>query len=500
MAGESVKYTVAADSAKALAEMKKVVDLQGKTIQKLQETGRESRKTGEEGSKAWGGMLKVGTQIAGVLGIGGGIASGLTGAIKLTKDWYAGMQSVGRAISEASDELVAFSMMQQGGTARAAVLDAQALGAQYGVKRGAALNTIQALQAQLGGLPQGRLAARSVFELSGWGGVPMDRAKMATVAGVGAGMTAEQTAQWLYAAGEASALSPAELAAVGPALPFYQTAKGGPGMGFAFGAALSGTYPEQLPTYTRAAGRALSTPAGEGKWGKYVSRLPGYGEGDYMQMLRAMHAGGVTSTQDIAKLGLSEIRQSGALAALLGNLPGAEAAITKTQELAGIPGLVGLRRAGAETGFPELAFGRKMDIIEAALAAERGTPSTPQAAAVGAAGMASISRRKARALAMQLYGAGGGLDEGQDEVGVWEWNVTMPLMYPATGLIGYNVDSRGRMERDPGVPTMAEAAGMIEAAGPNEIPAVLRDIRDTLARIEQNRTVGAPNRPEAVTR
>ena len=119
---------------------------------------------------------------------------------------------------------------------------------------------------------------------------------------------------------------------------------------------------------------------------------------------------------------------------------------------------------------------------------------------MGGAGMAYIRRRKARALAMQLYGAGGGLAEGQEEVGEWQWHVSTPLMHPAAGTIGYGVNDQYEVVRDPSVPTMAAAAGMIETAGPDEIPAVLRDIRDTLARIEQNRTVGAPNRPEAVTR
>ncbi|HUU92480.1 MAG TPA: hypothetical protein VM238_14880 [Phycisphaerae bacterium] len=99
MAGESVKYNVVADSAKALAEMKKVVDLQGKTIQGLQRTARESKKTGDEGATATG---KIASSIA---SIAAGYLSVNTAMGTIRQGYGLWLEDV-KAAAEASKELV----------------------------------------------------------------------------------------------------------------------------------------------------------------------------------------------------------------------------------------------------------------------------------------------------------------------------------------------------------------------------------------------------------
>ncbi len=490
MAGESVKFTITGDSSKAVAEQKKVIAQQEATIKKLQETGRQSKRTGAEAQSAFSGMaagLKgVATALVGPMSI----VAGATAAVALFKEMRENTRALGREIAATAGEMTALAMMQKGGTARARVLEAQALGAQYGIRRGPALATVQAFQSQLGGWEQGKAGAREVFKLSALAGVPIDRAQMAVASGVGAGMTPSEAARWVYAAGEASALDAAKLAGLGPALPFFKGAKGGAGMGYAFAAALSGVFQDQFVPYTRGAGKALGAVPEQGAWGKYISQVPGHAGGDFMGMLRALKGRGITTTQDLAKVGLIEVRQAGALAAMLGNMEATEAAVGLTQTLAGQPGLITGRRAGAEAGFPELAFGRESAILDAALAAERATPSTTGGKALAAAGMRDVKLRKARALTMQLYGAGQFLGPEQTEASWADW-------WLQAGLFGRHV-----MFGKPGgtAPSMATAAERIAGASPDEIPVVLRDIRDSLERIEQDRAAGAPNAPEGVTR
>jgi len=339
------------------------------------EAGREAgEKLGRSAGQAAGKTqeLDASTQrlvgtlkgVLGALGIQAGVAGAVAAINRAVEEWQARMEAIARLSREAGQNMVAFAMMQEPGVIGARAKEAAAAGARWGVAPGQAWETVQALQSQLGSYPAGLAAAGAAWELSR-ASVPPQAAQQAVALGAGLGLTPEEAARAVYAAGEASSLSAAEMAAAAPqGLPIYGGIGGGPVFGYQVMAGLSKVYSGELGTMTKAAGITLSTA--EGTVGKMWRRLgvtkPGE---DPMAQLRALKDAGITTAQDLSRAGVTEQRQQMALSVLLGDLPGFEATAAKVAETFARPGVIGERLAGAEAELPEMRQAREMAELEA---------------------------------------------------------------------------------------------------------------------------------------
>jgi len=327
------------------------------------------RKVAGEGEKAAriGGRLKgVFTSILGALGVGTGIGAAMSKIVELSRLWAENMDRVARASREAGEDMTAFAMMQEPGTVGARAKAAVALGVSKGIKPGAAYRGIQRLQGKFkGDFPKAMKAAAASWGLAE-AGVEPESAVGGVMGLMKHGLSADEAAALLYAGGEVSSLSPAEMAFAAPIGLSPYRGLGGPVVGMGLMAALSETFqePGQLTTYSAQAGQAWMTE--QGKVGRLWKRLgikrPGV---DPLAQLRALEGAGITTEQQLAREGFSEMRQRRALAALLSDVPGAELAVRQVRERASQEGLIQKELARAASESPEVAHALEVARLEA---------------------------------------------------------------------------------------------------------------------------------------
>ena len=159
----SVVVEMTGDEAKLWKSLQKIVQQTGKVEKAGEKAGKKYKKAGKESDKAFGGaaLTKLTAYGAGLVGV-----SSTVGMI--TKGYEAQVAAAKELATEsrkASNELVAFAALQEGGTKAQRVHQATALAAQFGITdRGEAFNTVQALQSALGGdFEAGMKAAETTF-------------------------------------------------------------------------------------------------------------------------------------------------------------------------------------------------------------------------------------------------------------------------------------------------------------------------------------------------
>jgi len=336
---------------------------------------------GEKATRTFGRMRGALTSILGALGIGTGIAAAMAKLVELARQWAAHMDRVAQASERAGREMVAFAMMQEPGTVGEATRSAAKLGAEYLVTPGQAWMTVQRFQGKGLSLADSLKGAKAAWELARTGVRETD-AVGGTLAGIEQGLTAQESATLLYVAGEASSLSPAELApsaSVG-LQPFRGLA--GPRVGMGGMAGLSASFgqpgaPGRLPTMTAAAGRAfLQTEGRPGAlWKRLGFKKPGM---DPLAQRRALRGAGITTLQDLMGAGFNE-EQASALAALMGAAGLDEQVariVTGSQDL----GVMGRKWASVYEESPEVRHAYDKGRLKAELALSRlWGPSAPQA-------------------------------------------------------------------------------------------------------------------------
>lgn len=149
-----------------------------------------------------------------------------------------------------------------------------------------------------------------------------------------------------------------------------------------------------------------------------MSKLPGYEEGDFLQMLEALEERGLTTTKALGTVGLNEKRQSAGLAEVMRDLGETERILDAVRTTAAEPMLIERRRAGAEVGFPEMTRQREIAERRARGKAVLGMPVTPEARAEMGKAMGEMTERQIRAEAMARAGYGAWIaDREQMEAG-----------------------------------------------------------------------------------
>jgi hypothetical protein len=394
-----VVFKLDADQAKAVRGFLKVVDAQKKGERQFRKTTRQAK--GQE--KALHGVKNVGNELASLFGIGGGIAGGFAAISQTVGSLKRDMEEMARSARQAGNAVTSFALMQPAGTRERRMNIVAQMGAEYGVPAQDAWKAVQSLQAQAGGFEQGLRAARSAWRLKR-AGVPAQPAQQAVTIGMGLGMTPQMAARAPYAAGELSALSPAEMAqAAARGLPEWRGLKGGPMLGYAVMSQLSQIFqePGELGTHTARAASAFSNVDINRRLGLPANANP-------LNVLRELQDRGVTTTQQLEQFGYTEKRERIALSTLLMNLPDFERRREKMSAIAQREGLLGQVRSEAESELEILRLARQLEETEARTGAARALgPLGKQAAQTEL-----IRRRRYEVLSRMPAG--------------WPWNAIFP--------------------------------------------------------------------------
>lgn len=373
----NVKVTLTCDEQRLLRALDKVIDKEKELARKAADTGKASTRSAGQWNKANKAVLGSIGQIAGALGIAGGVAGAVSQIVTLVREWQENMDALARKSAEAGREMTALAMMQKKGEVGAAVQEAISVGARYGYTPGQAMGGYQQLQAQLGSRRQAVQALSAAGRLSQWAGVDPDAASTAVSLMAGLGMKPGTGVRALYGAGEASSLSPQEIAEAAPkGLPGWKGTKGGAMMGLAVSAQLSEVIkdPGRLGTYTA---RAATGLFGTGKKQDALWEKLGIGKGaDAVERLRALQGAGLTSKLGLQEAGIVEEREAQAISLLVNQIDPLLAKREKISTLSAQRGLLGGKRAAAEAELPQMRFQRERESLEALSEGEWKMPTT----------------------------------------------------------------------------------------------------------------------------
>jgi len=419
------RLEVHGDAAGVLREYAKLINKNDDLKRKLREV-REEAKQARQGFGSMGQGLadvkRIAVGVAGALGIGMGVQGAIQGIVKLVADWKQYMADIAQTSRDAGREMTALAMLQEKGKVRERVIAAANLGAQYGQSMGASWNTVQAFQSKTGTFQGGMNAARAAFNLAQSANVDLEGARQAVSVGMGLGLKPGEAARAAYAAGQASQLSPAELAQMaGQGLPAFGGVGGGAVTGYGVAAALSGLIsdPGNLATYTRQVGTLMQQRTGEvgALWKKLGFKNPGQ---DVIGQLRALHDNGIRTMGDLQAAGFAK-KESLGLSILLKDFDSSIATIEDTQRRYADVGAMERNRADAEAESPEMRFSRTMDQLQRATELARTFgPTGPRA-------RQEELNQRVRALAYEKHGLGNWVEDGKADVSdEWKIYLTSP--------------------------------------------------------------------------
>jgi len=350
---------------------RKVIDLEGKLSlagKAGQRVGRELKRTGTDGEKAFDSITRGARELIGALGVGAGVAGAVASVNRGYETWLQNMREISAEAGKAAREFVAFAALQEGGAKAGRVRRAAGLATRFGVTdRGLAFDLVQALQSAIAA-KEPQLTEEQAFgkAMGGAGavfaaaqlGVPLEAGRQLAALAPGQGMTPEHSLRMAYVAGQASVRSPAVLSKAGPALTFFDDKR----MGYAMGAVLSGGVAEdQLQTYLKNAGIGLSATSAD-EFQATLQKL-GVAGGTRYEKLAALRAAGITTTEQVGLAGLKEQRAQFAVSYLLQNFADIMPAYERIGREA-TPGLFARQRTAVEQELPAAKVARDIDILK----------------------------------------------------------------------------------------------------------------------------------------
>ena len=124
----NVKFTLDAESAKAVGAFLRVVDAQKKSEDGFKKQKKAASQFDLAAKKVTGTIQNLATSFL----AGGGVLAGLAGAVKLTEDWHRKMQSIGREVNSNVRQMASFILLQDVDNQKRLVA-ASKVGAPYGV-------------------------------------------------------------------------------------------------------------------------------------------------------------------------------------------------------------------------------------------------------------------------------------------------------------------------------------------------------------------------------
>jgi len=212
----------------------KILRQNSRLMEQNQKLASQSRRAGREKRDLLRGTRQqVTTLVGSYLSVQGAIGT----INRLHDTWLQNIRLVSTEAQKASNQMIAFAALQEGGTKAKRVAAAAALASQFGITdRGEAFNTVQALQSARGGdIRAGMTAARTVFAASQVG-VSVGRGRELEVLGASQGQRPGQALRRAFVAGQLSSRDPEVLAGAAPGMKFFQDKN----FGFATAAVLAG--------------------------------------------------------------------------------------------------------------------------------------------------------------------------------------------------------------------------------------------------------------------
>ncbi len=318
----------------------------------VRQSSDNMRQADRAGTKAFGpAALSAVRSLAAAMGFTGGVAGAIALVNQGYETWKKNVREIAEESNKASNDIIAFAALQEGGKKAERVEAAGTLAARYGIAdRGEAFQTVQALQSIHGGdFGKGMKAAETVFAGTQVG-IPLDRGRELEILGASQGQAPGDAIRRAYVAGQESGRDPAALAGAASGLNFFDDKE----FGFAVAGVLSGSLPEdQLPTYLKRAGQSLS------KVGPLQDMFEKMGMGDAtrFERLRKLNKLGLDTEEELKGAGVTELRQIQALTSLVPNFSEV-ARILPIIRAKAKPGLFAGDRKAIEAELPQTADAR----------------------------------------------------------------------------------------------------------------------------------------------
>ncbi len=371
--------------------------------------------------------------MAGALGVGFGVAGAVSAVNKGYEVWKRNIREIAAEANKAAGDIIAMAALQEGGTKAARVGRAAELGARYGVARGEAFQTVQAMQSALGGdFEKGMVASRTIFAASQMG-VPIEHARELELVGTSLGQAPGVTLRQGFAAGQLSKRDPALLATASPGLAYWKNKV----TGFASAATLAGQFGGETSTFLKASGEAL------GQAGPLQKKFARMGMGDASQLARIQKLAemGIDEPAELKKFGISEKRAVQAVSNLVKNVTEVVRLAKEIPELAQ-PGVFASQQAAVEAELPGSRLAR-----QSARAAEE----AKRESAFGKGAIAAQSTElleRSRAIALRRMGVESAGPFGMFDVISEEGRTTRADWMQAKFFSGKAWVQRAELERD----------------------------------------------------
>lgn len=357
-----IKLDITSDPKDVLKELVRVQRQVDKLEAKLRKVGTTGKKTekdlkgvGDSGEKSFNKAKAAAILLAGAAGLG--TVAGVIATINEGyKTWIENIALVSKETKQAASDIVAFAVLQPPGTKAERTRTAVMLGARFGIEdRNVSMDIVQALQsAAKGNLPIGLAAATTVFEAN-LVGIPLEAGKEAERLGVAGGLPPGQLIRNVFAAGELSSLTPADLAKAAPGFKFFNDVL----LATAFTSVLADVIvPERLRVITQRGGMALGVRRA-GLFDEAVSTLKAVGilsqefrgpktQEERLQFLSDFN---IDTTEKLFTFGIADIRGQEALA---GVVPRMAELLRRKQIIkeTAIPGLFARKLAQLEEELP----------------------------------------------------------------------------------------------------------------------------------------------------
>ncbi len=310
--------------------------------------------------------------LATAFGPGIGVAGSIMLASRSFETWRQNLQEISTEAKQAAAEIIAFAALQEGGEKAQAVIEAEQLAARYGIDdRAQSFNTVQALQSAYGGDRQkGMESAATVFGASQLG-IPVESGRELEVLGASQGQSPGEAIRRAYVAGQASSRDPATISKAASGISFWDD----PEVGFAAAGVLSaGVKEDELQTYLTRGGIGLSTVGNLEEWIKEQ----GLQQASQLERLKRLAQQGIDTPEELAEIGVDEVREQKSLAILVRNAADVERILGEIQGKAK-PGLLAGQRQAVESELPTVELARQAQVMESEFKAEQafGPSATP---------------------------------------------------------------------------------------------------------------------------
>ena len=413
MAGPNVDFRITGDDKllrRALLRSEKEVD---RLKEKLRDAGRTSKSTFDKGISS----------IAQYAGSFLSITAAIGGVNQAYRTWLNNIQEVAGEAKKATDEMLVFLALQEGGTKAQRAQEMIALALRHGItERGIAFDVGQSIESALGDWEKAKPLIETVFAAKKVGipiGIGKELVSQAIVQGVDPATFMRQA----YIAGQAALRDPETIAAGSRALLEYQDKV----FGMASLAVIAGPYGQQAEVYTRQAAIALSQVGGGKEWQGLFKKL-GVAEATREQRLYALYEAGYREPEELALAGLTEIRQRQAVSVLLKNIPKLEEVRTSIAER-DRPGLFLRERLAVEREDVKQRTAREIDELNAQLKEAQASGK------LGEEALETLKTQRIRALAFRRMGVEQalGFDVISEEGVATQYGVARYLLKAALG-------------------------------------------------------------------